>query len=45
MIRDLILNFIKKYKELDAELKRKKVRYPQSVMNCEYDSDGESIYC
>ena len=24
MIRDLILNFIKKYKELDAELKRKK---------------------
>ena len=24
MIRDLVMNFIKKYKELDAELKRKK---------------------
>lgn len=33
MIRDLILNFIKKYKELDAELKRKS-SLSQLVMNC-----------
>ena len=45
MIRDLVMNFIKKYKELDAELKRKKFALTIGDELPSGYPDGKSIYC